>query len=223
MQSRFIKDKDVESRDRKDNRGSGWASGRIFLYAGAVGPMPERQIRLLDAGAVVLLLASALMCNSKYQENQAHKQCNEILERLISLLPEQTKGFVQEGSTNQEGAYLEVKEISCIGILEIPLIEEAWPVQSEYEDGKYMPKCESGSAESGNLVIKDSLRGGLFRSISVLNEGMEVRFTDIWGEVYTYNIVSVSEKANRSSDGDLVLVTQNRYTGNEKRIYLDSV
>ncbi len=151
MQSRFIKDKDVESRDRKDNRGSGWASGRIFLYA----------------GAVVLLLASALMCNSKYQENQAHKQCNEILERLISLLPEQTKGFVQEGSTNQEGAYLEVKEISCIGILEIPLIEEAWPVQSEYEDGKYMPKCESGSAESGNLVIKDSLRGGLFRSISV--------------------------------------------------------
>ena len=52
---------------------------------------------------------------------------------------------------------------------------------------------------------------------------MEVRFTDIWGEVYTYNIVSVSEKANRSSDGDLVLVTQNRYTGNEKRIYLDSV
>lgn len=207
MQSRFIKDKDVESRDRKDNRGSGWASGRIFLYA----------------GAVVLLLASALMCNSKYQENQAHKQCNDILERLISLLPEQTKGFVQEGSTNQEGAYLEVKEISCIGILEIPLIEEAWPVQSEYEDGKYMPKCESGSAESGNLVIKDSLRGGLFRSISVLNEGMEVRFTDIWGEVYTYNIVSVSEKANRSSDGDLVLVTQNRYTGNEKRIYLDSV
>ena len=79
MQSRFIKDKDVESRDRKDNRGSGWASGRIFLYA----------------GAVVLLLASALMCNSKYQENQAHKQCYEILERLISLLPEQTKGFVQ--------------------------------------------------------------------------------------------------------------------------------
>ncbi len=27
-----------------------------------------------------------------------------------------------------------------------------------------------------------------------LNEGMEVRFTDIWGEVYTYNIVYLQRK-----------------------------
>ena len=80
MQSRFIKDKDVESRDRKDNRGSGWASGRIFLYA----------------GAVVLLLASALMCNSKYQENRRISSAMRFLRGLFLFFPSRRKALCRK-------------------------------------------------------------------------------------------------------------------------------
>lgn len=185
----------------RKNGKSGRNSGRIFFIFGTA---------LIAAAA--LLLGSYL-----YQGYHTEKYCEIILEELLPLIPDRTLGTVPD-TLGESQAVLEVEGISCVGVLEIPFLGESWPVAGAYEDGADLPRLGS-SGDAGAIVINDAERGMQFTGLTPDNIGEKVRFTDIYGRVYTWQIAGiVSGEGGELQGTGLCLLTRDRLTGERRAV-----
>lgn len=187
------------SRLRKNGK-SGRNSGRIFFISGTV---------LIAAAA--LLLGSYL-----YQGYYTGKYCGKILEELLPLIPERTLGTVPD-TLGESQAVLEVEGISCVGVLEIPFLGKSWPVAGAYEDGADLPRLGS-SEDEGAVIINDAESGLQFAGLTPENIGEKVRFTDIYGRVYSWQIAGIASGEEELQGAGLVLVTRDRLTGERRAV-----
>ena len=177
----------------RKNGKSGRNSGRIFFISGTV---------LLTAAA--LLLGGYL-----FRGYHTEKYCGKILEELLPLIPDRTPGTVPD-TLGESQAVLEVEGISCVGVLEIPFLGESWPVAGAYEDGTDLPRLGSSEDNEGGLQ---------FNGLTQENIGEKVRFTDIYGRVYTWQIAGiVSGEGEELQGAGLVLLTRDRLTGEQKAV-----
>ena len=102
-----------------------------------------------------------------------------------------------------------------IGMLEIPALDRTLPVISEwsYPRLKIAPCRYAGSAYLGNLTIAAHNYRSHFRNLKKLNEGDIVRFTDMDGNVFSYEVTLLEilqpneADAMESGDWDLTLFT----------------
>ena len=102
-----------------------------------------------------------------------------------------------------------------IGMLEIPALDRTLPVISEwsYPRLKIAPCRYAGSAYLGNLIIAAHNYRSHFRNLKKLNEGDIVRFTDMDGNVFSYEVTLLEilqpneADAMESGDWDLTLFT----------------
>ena len=102
-----------------------------------------------------------------------------------------------------------------IGMLEIPALDRTLPVISEwsYPRLKIAPCRYAGSAYLGNLTIAAHNYRSHFRNLKKLNEGDIVRFTDMDGNVFSYEVTLLEilqpneADAMKSGDWDLTLFT----------------
>lgn len=185
----------------RKNGKSGRNSGRIFFIFGTA---------LIAAAA--LLLGSYL-----YQGYHTEKYCEIILEELLPLIPDRTPGTVPD-TLGESQAVLEVEGISCVGVLEIPFLGESWPVAGAYEDGADLPRLGS-SGDAGAIVINDAERGMQVTGLTPDNIGEKVRFTDIYGRVYTWQIAGiVSGEGGELQGTGLCLLTRDRLTGERRAV-----
>lgn len=185
----------------RKNGKSGRNSGRIFFIFGTA---------LIAAAA--LLLGSYL-----YQGYHTEKYCEIILEELLPLIPDRTPGTVPD-TLGESQAVLEVEGISCVGVLEIPFLGESWPVAGAYEDGADLPRLGC-SGDAGAIVINDAERGMQFTGLTPDNIGEKVRFTDIYGRVYTWQIAGiVSGEGGELQGTGLCLLTRDRLTGERRAV-----
>lgn len=188
------------SRLRKNGK-SGRNSGRIFFISGTV---------LITAAA--LLLGGYL-----FRGYHTEKYCGKILEELLPLIPDRTPGTVPD-TLGESQAVLEVEGISCVGALEIPFLGKSWPVAGAYEDGTDLPRLGS-SEDNGTIIINDAEGGLQFNGLTQENIGEKVRFTDIYGRVYTWQIAGIVNGAEEELQGaGLVLLTRDRLTGEQRAV-----
>ena len=102
-----------------------------------------------------------------------------------------------------------------IGMLEIPALDRTLPVISEwsYPRLKIAPCRYAGSAYLGNLTIAAHNYRSHFRNLKKLSEGDIVRFTDMDGNVFSYEVTLLEilqpneADAMESGDWDLTLFT----------------
>lgn len=112
-----------------------------------------------------------------------------------------------------------------IGILSIPSLNLELPVISEWSNSrlKIAPCRYGGSAYSGNLIIAAHNYRSHFGSLRNLEEGSDVIFTDVDGNIFTYTVMvreilkSTDVQEMESGGWDLTLFTctaggQNRVT-----------
>lgn len=185
----------------RKNGKSGRNSGRIFFISGTA---------LIAAAA--LLLGSYL-----YQGYHTEKYCEIILEELLPLIPDRTPGTVPD-TLGESQAVLEVEGVSCVGILDIPFLGKSWPVAGAYEDGTDLPRL-GGGEDGGAIVINDAERGRQFAGLTPEDIGEKVRFTDIYGSVYTWQIAGiVSGEGEELQDAGLILLTRDRLTGERRAV-----
>ena len=111
-----------------------------------------------------------------------------------------------------------------IGMLEIPALDRTLPVMSEwsYPRLKIAPCRYAGSAYLGNLIIAAHNYRSHFRNLKKLSEGDIVRFTDMDGNVFSYEVTLLEilqpNEADEMESGDWDLTLFTCTVGGKSRV-----
>ena len=159
-------------------------------------------------GLLLLLAALGLTAYNLWLDARASMSVDVVLERLTptlssrqSELPALSSGealeeaFVPDYVLNPEMAMPEenIDGRSYIGVLDIPALELSLPIISEwsYNALQIAPCRYSGSAYLDNLVIAGHNYRSHFVSLPQLQPGDTVTFTDMDGNVFSYEVSSL--------------------------------
>ena len=181
-------------------------------------------------GLLLLLAALGLTAYNLWRDAMASMSVDVVLERLTptlssrqSELPALSSGealeeaFVPDYVLNPEMAMPEetIDGRNYIGVLDIPALELSLPIISEWSyDALQIAPCRySGSAYLDNLVIAGHNYRSHFVSLPQLQPGDSVTFTDMDGNVFSYEVSSLETLSPyavsdmTSGDWDLTLFT----------------
>lgn len=181
-------------------------------------------------GLLLLLAALGLTAYNLWLDARASMSVDVVLERLTptlssrqSELPPLSSGealeeaFVPDYVLNPEMAMPEetIDGRNYIGVLDIPALGLSFPIISEwsYDALQIVPCRYSGSAYLDNLVIAGHNYRSHFASLSQLQPGDTVTFTDMDGNVFSYEVSSLETLSPyavsdmTSGDWDLTLFT----------------
>ena len=181
-------------------------------------------------GLLLLLAALGLTAYNLWRDAMASMSVDVVLGRLTptlssrqSELPALSSGealeeaFVPDYVLNPEMAMPEetIDGRNYIGVLDIPALELSLPIISEWSyDALQIAPCRySGSAYLDNLVIAGHNYRSHFVSLPQLQPGDTVTFTDMDGNVFSYEVSSLETLSPyavsdmTSGDWDLTLFT----------------
>lgn len=181
-------------------------------------------------GLLLLLAALGLTAYNLWLDARASMSVDFVLEHLTpalssrqAVLPALPSGedleeaFIPDYVLNPEMAMPEenIDGRSYIGVLDIPALELSLPIISEWSyDALQIAPCRySGSAYLDNLVIAGHNYRSHFASLPQLQPGDTVTFTDMDGNVFSYEVSSLETLSPyaisdmTSGDWDLTLFT----------------
>ena len=181
-------------------------------------------------GLLLLLAALGLTAYNLWRDAMASMSVDVVLERLTptlssrqSELPALSSGealeeaFVPDYVLNPEMAMPEetIDGRNYIGVLDIPALGLSFPIISEWSyDALQIAPCRySGSAYLENMVIAGHNYRSHFASLPQLQPGDSVTFTDMDGNVFSYEVSSLETLSPyaisdmTSGDWDLTLFT----------------
>ena len=159
-------------------------------------------------GLLLLLAALGLTAYNLWRDAMASTSVDFVLEHLTpalssrqAALPALPSGedleeaFIPDYVLNPEMAMPEenIDGRSYIGVLDIPALELSLPIISEWSyDALQIAPCRySGSAYLDNLVIAGHNYRSHFASLPQLQPGDTVTFTDMDGNVFSYEVSSL--------------------------------
>lgn len=193
--------------------------------------MRNKGTGLILLGLLLIAAALFLTAYNLYDEQRAGQSAMQAIDQLGDILP--PKETVTEPTGEQEAFYDQtalpdyllcpdmempvetINGIDYIGVLQIPSLEIELPIASEwnYPNLKTAPCRYSGSAYLNNMIICAHNYASHFGKLKNLSEGDAATFTDIAGNVFTYEMVE-RETLNptdiaemESGDWDLTLFT----------------
>lgn len=198
---------------------------------------------LLLIGAILIVAALGFTGYNVWLQYEAGESSKNALDSLKEVADSATSPLISYGDDNQINsgskdtqtpAYLldpnvpmpekKIENIAYIGILEIPALELELPVITEttYPYLKIAPCRFYGSAYLNNLVIGAHNYDTHFADIDELEKGESVIFTDVDGNVFTYQ-VSHSEVIDPNAseilcDGSYALTLYSCTTGGRARV-----
>ena len=190
---------------------------------------------LILTGLLLVAAALFLAAYNLYDEARAKRSATEIMASLEADIPGvlSPEPFEITEETNT-GALLEEVEIpdyllnpdmempvenidgiDYIGVLRIPTLELELPIISEwsYQKLKIAPCRYSGSAYQDDLIIAAHNYNSHFGNLKNLREGDTATFTDMDGNVFTYEMVELEIlqptdiEGMESGEWDLTLFT----------------
>ena len=154
---------------------------------------------LIVMGLLLIVAAFFLLGYNLYDEYRA----GESAKHVVTILQ---KSFMQAGlepdpeeppdyilNPDMEMPVAEMEGHYYIGILEIPSLKLSLPVMSEwsYPNLKLAPCRYSGSAYTGNFAIAGHNYRTHFGPVKNLKAGDQIRFTDIKGRSFFYEVQTV--------------------------------
>lgn len=164
---------------------------------------------MIAVGCLLVIAAAALVGYNLNVQQKAEQSARTALEALVEYIPERTKpglegtGSAVEPETEPVPDYMldpriemptrEIDGVLYIGYLTIPSLDLELPIISEttYPYLKKAPCRFAGSAYLDDLVIGAHNYTRHFGRIDELAYGDIVQFTDMDGNVFTYEVASV--------------------------------
>ena len=153
-------------------------------------------------GAVLVTGAMLLFLSNRQEDLEAGEISNVMLTQIQEeILNDQPQNATEEYLDNVPVELLDPEDLvmtekdvngySCIGYIEIPELNLQLPVISDwsYPKLKVSPCRYYGSARGEDLVIMAHSYKTHFGRISTLTEGSIVRFVDMDGKVWEYQVV----------------------------------
>ena len=152
----------------------------------------------MTAGVLLMAAAISLAVYNRYEENRAADASDKVLPLLHQAI--EANSHIDRPDTkppdetnSDRMTVVEIDGYGYIGYLSIPALELELPVLSEwdYTRLKIAPCLYYGSVKTDNMVIAAHNYPRHFGKLSQLKPGDTVRFTDMDGTVYTYQVGDV--------------------------------
>ena len=155
----------------------GWILAGLLMIAVSVGIFACNLQEAKVAGKYAQTAAEGLIGDISVN-SQAYESGGEISYPDYILNPD------MDMPVNEEDGY------SYIGIIEIPSLELELPIQSKwsYPNMKVSPCRYEGSAYLDDLVICGHNYSTHFGTLKELSEGESIRFTDMDGNIFSYQV-----------------------------------
>lgn len=163
---------------------------------------------MIVLGTMLLLVALFLVLYNFYTDRESGAASIAILHELKQEISEHTPPDVTEEIyiPPAEDLYEEYETTEPVeptdpvaeldgrlyaGVVTIPALNVELPVIQDwsYPNLRVAPCRYYGSAAAGNLVIAAHNYSSHFGEINALNTGDTILFTDVWGKVYTYEVI----------------------------------
>lgn len=153
---------------------------------------------LIALGSVCIVAAFGIVAMNMQEQQSGEESAKAALVPLKAEIPPQET--IQEEmipdyilNPNMDMPEVVIDDVAYIGYLEIPALELELPVITEttYRYLNIAPCRYSGSAYLDDLVIGAHNYKGHFRYLKDLTYGDEVIFTDVDGNVFTYQIANM--------------------------------
>lgn len=175
----------------------------------------------MTVGILLLIGALTLLIWNNVESSKAEQSSNEVVSQLKDAITDSEKqsensSDVSDTPTKErQTTEIEIDSYDYIGYLSIPALGLELPVMSswDYQRLKVSPCRYSGNKTDKNLVVIAHNYSGHFGNLDQLQFEDEVLFTDVTGEVTTYQVACVdvvppsSAEEVVSGDFDLALVT----------------
>lgn len=144
-------------------------------------------------GLLLLAAATALLGYNIWDNIRAGNSAELVLEQLEEAAD---AGEAQAEETDREDTAMDTVEIdgyAYIGTLTIPALDLTLPVMSQwsYAGLKIAPGRYAGSVWSDDLVICGHNYTRHFGNLKYLNSGDTLYFTDVNGNVFTYEVEEI--------------------------------
>lgn len=180
-----------------------------------------------------LLLLAAALCLTGYNLWDAARADREaaqvlaVLEKQIGRYDEMAAGQIDDGEPEAETREIPAVLIDqdlYIGILEIPSMDISLPVMGEWDYPKLRkaPCRYTGTVEQNNLIIAGHNYEHHFGGLKTLEAGAKVRFIDLGGAIYEYEVVKQEvlpkDAVEEMQEGDWDLTLFTCTVGGAKRV-----
>jgi sortase (surface protein transpeptidase) len=126
--------------------------------------------------------------NTRDMEDNSKELLRE-LERVIPKDPVMTQDPVYKDASSMPA--IEIKGISCIGILKVPKIGLELPVANNGSDIGFTPIHISGTPHTTDFVIEALGYSSQFGPLSELELKDNLIFVDLYGYQYSYEIIGI--------------------------------
>ncbi|MBO7251562.1 MAG: sortase [Oscillospiraceae bacterium] len=181
--------------------------------------MGKKQKMLILAGMVLIGLSAGLLVFTQLFAANSRSKAQRIVSQIEAQLPTPHPG-VPDSFLNPQMSVLSLKEGDFCALVEIPAYGLTLPVEDIWNSGSLQtyPCRYYGSVDSGDLVIGGSDQEGQFDFFDQLNNGAQIRLTDMTGRVFTYTVVRIDRFANVneqyliSRDYPLTLFVRDQYS-----------
>jgi len=175
----------------------------------------KRAVFLLSCGAVCLIAALGLTGYNLYDEYRAESSAETNVTQLKTVIQDKApeeQPILPEPQVMMTALELDGRDY--VGVLEIPSLELSLPIQDEWSDRllKYSPCRYEGTIYDGMIIAGHNYKSH-FAKLKQLLPGDEVRFIDLDGNIWNYEIVVIdilepySVEEMTSGEFDLTLFT----------------
>lgn len=147
---------------------------------------------LVIAGTCMMLFSAFFLLRYRSNTRDMDDNSRELLrelERIIPRDPVMTQDPVYKDSDSMPA--IEIKGISCIGILKIPKLGIELPVANNGSDIGFTPIHISGTPNSTDFVIEALGYSSQFGQLSKLELNDNLIFIDLYGVQYSYEITGI--------------------------------
>ena len=152
---------------------------------------------LITLGLLLIAAALGLTAWNLYDEHRAEQSVSQVVEQLDQILPPAPDPDFQTIEVpdyvlnpDMERPVETIDGQNYIGVLSIPALELELPIISEwsYPRLKTAPCRYTGSVYKNDMIIAAHNYASHFGNLKYLQEGDEVAFTDMDGNVFRYEV-----------------------------------
>ena len=149
-------------------------------------------IGLLLIGLLAMVAGIFLTVRQYQNEAKLKEQLDKAVQDFDSVLPGLKKGFVDTDGSEEPLPFMVIDGFKCVGLCQITETQRSFIIRKE--------DVFFGTPATGNFHIDHS-----YEEIGMIEEGMQVSFTDINGYVYVYTCESVLRDPATEPEGNLVI------------------
>lgn len=188
----------------------------------------KKGLVLIIVGFLCIGAALGLYGYNTWDSQRAGEESEKVLSELKPAIQEKIEFYESVYETEEEPdtpayiidptrsmPYVEVEDISYIGIISLPAIDREFPVARDwdYDKMKDTPCRYTGTPYLDNMVVAAHNYTAHFGRIDNLRFGDKVTFTDMDGNVFEYQVVELETLRSTAiydmtnGDWDLTLFT----------------